>query len=98
MKKKTYKVNAQQEKFFKSAGFAIVKDSSNPDVRWGHEFDLVYWKRGDIVIAMTASEKITLEKFTNLLIGQVYYRTCKHIRNHAFDSIRGDEIQFPIKN
>ncbi len=67
MKNKSTKISKQQIKFMESAGFIINHEYSKGS-------ELIYWKRGDIYIALFRNRRISIREFTDCLIDQSVYR------------------------
>ena len=62
-KQKVYNPCAQQVKFMTAAGF-------QRDTRLAMNQDLVYWKRGEIVMCLFCKDKVDPSKFTDRIIEQ----------------------------
>jgi hypothetical protein len=97
-KKKAKKLNPQQRKLMESAGFKAVMDTFDPTKLYGHEFDIVYWKRGDIMIVFSVDVKVDVKTLVDRVVQQTYYRSVNYVREQAFKDISAKECALNYKN
>ena len=73
MKKKLYKLNKQQKKLMELAGFQMYNYGSVNGDTTDQEFNLAYWKRGELRIYLTRNEPVSLNKLIEYTVRQTQY-------------------------
>ena len=74
---KAYKINAQHKKTMLAAGFQTYREERET---MSGDWNIVYWKRGEMIVPFRRDKKVELEELVAKVIEQTKYWTSRNSR------------------